>query len=118
MQHVAELVRKGSLDSGEAAIVADWFERIANGEPATEVLLESSPTKAGRPKGKTSSRKQVIQDWVPSDTWIADAAHRMILDLNEPEAAFKALGKLTGMPPATVKRVYQRVKANAKKRRN
>jgi hypothetical protein len=98
---VSELVRS-RLDPRDAAIVAAWFDHLADGVDPRTVFVTKS--RGGRP------RKSGVDDY--DIAWIV---HTAICEDCKPDEVYKSVGKAHGLKPRTVSNIYSRLKAEVSK---
>jgi hypothetical protein len=96
---VAELIRS-RLDPADAAVVAAWFDRLAEGEPPESVF---PGVKRGRPRGATRGR-------VPDDFDVAWLVRDAINSGMRPPEAYRAVAEGCGLAPGSVRNIYGRLK--------
>lgn len=107
---VAEVLRS-RLRPEDAAVVATWFDRMAAGESPTDVL---TPSRAGRPKGKTSDRGPMANGRIPDDIDVAWIVRQNLAIAQEtgvrPGVVYAGVAKALKMSTGTVRNIYSRLK--------
>ena len=96
---VAERLRTRVLDEDEAEVIAEWFDRLAAGEPAKEVFPRKP---AGRPKGTTPRKLDDID--------IAWLVRRAIEADIKPTAAYRLVADAHGLDWQSVRNLYSKLR--------
>lgn len=103
---VAERIRTGMLDPAEAALIAGWFEKLANGgDPKRTFYGETR----GRHKGSTGE-KFVNFDYVrlPDHVDLCWNMRRAMRD-HGPKSVFKKVSRLYGVTPEYVEEIWDEI---------
>lgn len=107
---VAETIRSRVLQAEDAAVIAEWFDRLAAGEAANKVFPLTRP---GRPKKKSSDTQH---DDIDIAWMVRQNVAKIPKGATTPQRKklmtmiYKGVAAAHRLKPATVANIYSRVK--------
>lgn len=111
-RYVAECATSRVLQFGDSTIIAEWFNRLAEGESPLDVF---GYAEHGRPRGKTAKREPMSNGQEPDDIDIAWIVQRNLDAGGKPGEVYEGVAKAFGMERRTVANIYSRNKRHLPK---